>query len=201
VAVALTWSGTGELKTLHKAEWRGGLPLPGGGRSGSGFRQNKARTILQTEPLFECLSEAQLDGLIRNETMRACFDLVAESAGPPDDDWFHGSPLTIGPESRPAVRARVTGRLAGASPVVSDQNDTPTARDRLAAAAQPRPVGAEQEHRDEHHGKVDNDRQPPREHGNVWCGHDSEPEIDERVVLIDRHGRDAEQRDRADEHD
>ena len=35
--LALTWSGTGELKTLHKAEWRGGLPLPGGSALLCGF--------------------------------------------------------------------------------------------------------------------------------------------------------------------
>ena len=29
--LALSWAGTGELKTLVKAEWRGGLPLPSGG--------------------------------------------------------------------------------------------------------------------------------------------------------------------------
>ena len=31
--LALSWAGGGELKTLVKAEWRGGLPLPWGGRS------------------------------------------------------------------------------------------------------------------------------------------------------------------------
>ena len=28
--LALSWAGTGELKTLVKAEWRGGMPLPCG---------------------------------------------------------------------------------------------------------------------------------------------------------------------------
>ena len=39
--LALTWSGTGELKTLHKAEWRGGLPLPGGSALLCGFYLNE----------------------------------------------------------------------------------------------------------------------------------------------------------------
>ena len=37
----LSWYGGAELKTLAKAEWRGGLPLPGGGALLSGFYLNE----------------------------------------------------------------------------------------------------------------------------------------------------------------
>ena len=37
----LSWSGSNELKTLHKAEWRGGLPLLGGAALMCGFYLNE----------------------------------------------------------------------------------------------------------------------------------------------------------------
>ena len=39
--LALSWAGTGELKTLVKAEWRGGLPLPTGAALLCGFYLNE----------------------------------------------------------------------------------------------------------------------------------------------------------------
>jgi DNA repair protein RecO (recombination protein O) len=39
--LALSWAGTGELKTLVKAEWRGGFPLPGGAALLCGFYLNE----------------------------------------------------------------------------------------------------------------------------------------------------------------
>ena len=39
--LALSWAGGGELKTLVKAEWRGGLPLPGGAALLCGFYLNE----------------------------------------------------------------------------------------------------------------------------------------------------------------
>src|SRR5689334_16958821 len=39
--LALSWAGSGELKTLIKAEWRGGLPLPGGAALLCGFYLNE----------------------------------------------------------------------------------------------------------------------------------------------------------------
>jgi DNA repair protein RecO (recombination protein O) len=39
--VALSWSGAGELKTLVRAEWRGGLPLPSGSALLCGFYLNE----------------------------------------------------------------------------------------------------------------------------------------------------------------
>ena len=39
--LVLSWAGTGELKTLAKAEWRGGLPLPGGAALLCGFYLNE----------------------------------------------------------------------------------------------------------------------------------------------------------------
>lgn len=39
--LALSWAGTGELKTLTKAEWRGGLPLPRGAALLCGFYLNE----------------------------------------------------------------------------------------------------------------------------------------------------------------
>ena len=37
----LSWAGSGELKTLLKAEWRGGMPLPGGAALLCGFYLNE----------------------------------------------------------------------------------------------------------------------------------------------------------------
>jgi DNA repair protein RecO (recombination protein O) len=39
--VALSWAGTGELKTLVGAEWRGGMPLPAGAALLCGFYLNE----------------------------------------------------------------------------------------------------------------------------------------------------------------
>src|SRR6476661_11206437 len=39
--LALSWAGAAELKTLVKAEWRGGLPLPGGAALLCGFYLNE----------------------------------------------------------------------------------------------------------------------------------------------------------------
>ncbi|CAG0966413.1 DNA repair protein RecO [Burkholderiales bacterium] len=39
--VSLSWSGAGELKTLIRAEWRGGMPLPGGSALLCGFYLNE----------------------------------------------------------------------------------------------------------------------------------------------------------------
>ncbi|MFO1282126.1 MAG: DNA repair protein RecO [Burkholderiales bacterium] len=39
--VALSWSGAGEMKTLVRAEWRGGLPLPSGSGLLCGFYLNE----------------------------------------------------------------------------------------------------------------------------------------------------------------
>ena len=39
--LTLSWAGTGELKTLMKAEWRGGMPLPGGSALLAGFYVNE----------------------------------------------------------------------------------------------------------------------------------------------------------------
>lgn len=39
--LTLSWSGAGELKTLLKAEWRGGMPLPGGSALLCGFYLNE----------------------------------------------------------------------------------------------------------------------------------------------------------------
>src|SRR5678816_2785703 len=39
--LTLSWAGTAELKTLVKAEWRGGFPLPGGAALLCGFYLNE----------------------------------------------------------------------------------------------------------------------------------------------------------------
>jgi DNA repair protein RecO (recombination protein O) len=39
--LALSWAGAGELKTLVKAEWQGGMPLPGGAALLCGFYLNE----------------------------------------------------------------------------------------------------------------------------------------------------------------
>jgi DNA repair protein RecO (recombination protein O) len=39
--LTLAWAGAGELKTLMKAEWRGGMPLPGGSALLCGFYLNE----------------------------------------------------------------------------------------------------------------------------------------------------------------
>src|SRR5690349_19378015 len=39
--LTLAWAGAGELKTLVRAEWRGGMPLPGGAALLCGFYLNE----------------------------------------------------------------------------------------------------------------------------------------------------------------
>ena len=61
--LALSWSGTGELKTLHKAEWRGGLPLPGGSALLCGFYLNELllKLVAREDPhpvLFDAYAAA-----------------------------------------------------------------------------------------------------------------------------------------------
>jgi len=56
--LALSWAGAGELKTLIKAEWRGGLPLPGGSALLCGFYLNElVLKLLQREDPHEQLYE------------------------------------------------------------------------------------------------------------------------------------------------
>jgi DNA repair protein RecO (recombination protein O) len=66
--LALGWAGTGELKTLVKAEWRGGLPLPSGAALLSAFYLNELilKLVPREDPhpaLFDAY-EAALAALI-----------------------------------------------------------------------------------------------------------------------------------------
>jgi DNA repair protein RecO (recombination protein O) len=61
--LALWWAGTAELKTLVKAEWRGGLPLPGGAALLCGFY----------------LNELLLKLLARHDAHAALFDAYAQT--------------------------------------------------------------------------------------------------------------------------
>jgi DNA repair protein RecO (recombination protein O) len=70
--LTLGWAGTGELKTLMKAEWRGGLPLPGGAALLCGFYLNELllKLLPREDPhpgLFDAYEEA-LHALTREES-------------------------------------------------------------------------------------------------------------------------------------
>src|SRR6476659_1049899 len=70
--LTLSWAGTGELKTLVKAEWRGGLPLPGGAALLCGFYLNELllKLLPREDPhpgLFDAYEEA-LHALTREES-------------------------------------------------------------------------------------------------------------------------------------
>jgi len=61
--LSLSWAGTGELKTLLKAEWRGGMPLPGGSALLAGFYVNELllKLLPREDPhpsLFDAYAEA-----------------------------------------------------------------------------------------------------------------------------------------------
>jgi DNA repair protein RecO (recombination protein O) len=68
--LALSWAGAAELKTLIKAEWRGGLPLPGGSALLCGFYLNELLLkLLPREDAHPALwndYEAALDALTRH---------------------------------------------------------------------------------------------------------------------------------------
>ena len=64
--VSLSWSGSGELKTLTRAEWRGGLPLPSGSALLCGFYLNELliKLLPREDPhprLFDAYREALAD--------------------------------------------------------------------------------------------------------------------------------------------
>jgi DNA repair protein RecO (recombination protein O) len=64
--LCLSWSGQHELKTLLKAEWRGGLPLPGGSALWCGFYLNELllKLLPREDPhpqLFACYEAALAD--------------------------------------------------------------------------------------------------------------------------------------------
>jgi DNA repair protein RecO (recombination protein O) len=62
--LALSWSGAAELKTLVKAEWRGGLPLPGGSALLCGFYLNElVLKMLAREDAHPALFAAYADAL------------------------------------------------------------------------------------------------------------------------------------------
>jgi DNA repair protein RecO (recombination protein O) len=62
--LALSWAGTGELKTLVRAEWRGGLPLPTGGALLSSFYLNELLLkLLAREDPHPALFDAYADTL------------------------------------------------------------------------------------------------------------------------------------------
>jgi DNA repair protein RecO (recombination protein O) len=57
--LTLAWAGAGELKTLVKAEWRGGMPLPGGSALLCGFYLNELlMKLLPREDPHAALFEA-----------------------------------------------------------------------------------------------------------------------------------------------
>lgn len=62
--VSLSWSGGGELKTLVRAEWRGGLPLPCGSALLCGFYLNELLLkLLPREDPHPALYDAYLETL------------------------------------------------------------------------------------------------------------------------------------------
>ena len=73
--VALSWSGAGELKTLVRAEWRGGMPLPTGSALLCGFYLNELvlKLLPREDPhpgLFTAYEEA-LHALTREDSAGA----------------------------------------------------------------------------------------------------------------------------------
>ena len=69
--LTLAWAGSGELKTLMKAEWRGGLPLPGGAALLCGFYLNELllKLLPREDPhpgLFDAYEDA-LHALTRED--------------------------------------------------------------------------------------------------------------------------------------
>ena len=70
--LALGWAGSGELKTLVKAEWRGGLPLPGGAALLCGFYLN--------ELLLKLLAREDAHPMLWHEYASALRSLTEESA-------------------------------------------------------------------------------------------------------------------------
>jgi DNA repair protein RecO (recombination protein O) len=72
--LTLAWAGAGELKTLMKAEWRGGMPLPGGSALLCGFYLN--------ELLMKLLPREDPHGALFGEYERTLLALTEEqSAG------------------------------------------------------------------------------------------------------------------------
>lgn len=62
--VSLSWSGAGELKTLTRAEWRGGMPLPSGAALLCGFYLNElVLKLLPREDPHPALYRAYADAL------------------------------------------------------------------------------------------------------------------------------------------
>jgi DNA repair protein RecO (recombination protein O) len=73
--LTVSWAGGGELKTLLKAEWRGGLPLPGGSALLCGFYLNELllKLLAREDPhaaLFDDYAEA-LASLVAGPTAAA----------------------------------------------------------------------------------------------------------------------------------
>jgi DNA repair protein RecO (recombination protein O) len=71
--LALSWAGSGELKTLVKAEWRGGLPLLNGSALLCGFYLN--------ELLLKLLAKEDAHPGLFDDYAAALQSLAAESAG------------------------------------------------------------------------------------------------------------------------
>jgi DNA repair protein RecO (recombination protein O) len=62
--VSLSWSGAGELKTLVRAEWRGGMPLPSGSALLCGFYLNElVLKLLPREDPHPALYRAYVEAL------------------------------------------------------------------------------------------------------------------------------------------
>lgn len=72
--LALSWAGAGELKTLIKAEWRGGLPLPGGAALLCGFYLN--------ELLLKLLAREDAHPALWSEYASALQALTADARAP-----------------------------------------------------------------------------------------------------------------------
>jgi len=69
--LTLAWAGSGELKTLVKAEWRGGLPLPGGAALLCGFYLN--------ELLLKLLAREDAHAALWNDYASALRALTADA--------------------------------------------------------------------------------------------------------------------------
>lgn len=72
--LTLSWAGAAELKTLLKAEWRGGLPLPGGAALLCGFYLN--------ELLLKLLAREDPHGALFGDYATALAALAADTTAP-----------------------------------------------------------------------------------------------------------------------
>jgi DNA repair protein RecO (recombination protein O) len=131
--LSVSWAGRGEVRTLHRAEWLGGLPRPGGRALWCGFYLNEllTRFLARDDPhekLFAAYAaavaricaEARLEPVLRWFEKRLLaelgYALILDGEGgsgrPLEDDALYGYDPDRGP-LRMAAGARAPGLVSG----------------------------------------------------------------------------------------